>query len=449
MPNKLHAMHQKIKAFELIIKEVISNHTWSVVIISIVGIISLITILAMLFLPIGSGPANYKITGGSIPAAGSPQFNSYLSSVLNLPLEKGNTIEILNNGDEFMKSFLQSIDDAHSSINIMVYIWNDGKMSDEILSHVEKKLSEGVEVRIVLDGVGGQFASMKKFKEAGGQVITFHSLSPLPRNLTRVHRRNHRRSIVIDGKIGYIGGMAVDDKWLGNAENKDHWRDMMFKVSGSMTSHLQGAFAELWTQSGQLLAGDKFYPPITNPGNTPYIPLASSPTTDVLSLQKYFLASFVSAQKSIYITSPYFLLDSALSNALEQKAKDGVDVRVLVPNELTDAPGVRNASRFSYEKFLKAGVKIYEYQPTFNHTKSLVIDGKWTVIGSANMDNRSRMLNEENIFGVADASFANQMEKVFMDNIEKSQEIKLSEWQKRGAWEKIREVFAIKFIEQY
>ncbi|GAC1413299.1 MAG: phospholipase D-like domain-containing protein [Candidatus Doudnabacteria bacterium] len=430
------------------IKETIKEYKWWELTIIPIGFVSLITIVSTLFLPVGTGPHKYNVLG-TVPPVGSIEFPQILADSLTLPLEKGPPVQVLNNGDEFMKSFLNDIDNAHSSVNLMMYIWDDGRMSDLILEHAEKKLAQGVQVRIVLDGVGGQFASMKKFEKAGGQLIVYHPLSLLPWNLSVAHKRNHRRSLVIDGKIGYIGGIAVDDKWLGNAENKDHWRDYMFRVSGNMAAHLQGIFSELWAENGDLLTGKDFYPTAENKGTITYVPMASSPTNDTISLQKYFLLSFLSAQRKIYITSPYFILDSALSNALQEKAKQGVDVRVLVPNELTDNNSVRNASRFGYQNLLAAGVKIYEYQPTFIHAKDLIVDNTWTVIGSANMDNRSRMLNEEDVFGISDPVFGSQMEGIYLKDLNSAKEITLSDWQNRGSLERVRELFAIKFIQQY
>ncbi len=171
--------------------------------------------------------------------------------------------------------------------------------------------------------------------------------------------------------------------------------------------------------------------------------------SDVLTLHKFLLLTFLGAQKKIYITSPYFLLDAALGNVIRQKARAGVDVRIVVPNELTDTPGVRYAGRFAYQDLLDAGVRIYEYQPVFIHAKYLVIDSAWSIIGSANMDNRSRMLNEESILGIADKDFGEKIEAMFMDDVSNTKEINKDEWPKRGIGQRIREIFARKFVKQY
>ncbi len=430
-------------------------YTWWEIVIFVIGAVSFLTILLVLFFQFGSGPSTFTTTS-PVPAVTSQEFVQTLSDSLALSIEKGDTIKILNNGDAFMSSFISDIDSAKSSINIMVYIWDGGKMSDQIFEHLDAKLKQGVEVRIMLDAFGGQGATklqvFKTFKDLGGKVQVFHSFTIAPWNISHNQKRNHRRSIVIDGNIGYTGGMAVSDTWLGDARNKNEWRDMMFRTTGSMAHDIQGAFTELWASStGELLTGEKFFPPITktDPNPITYIPLVSTPSPDSLVMQKFILLSLLGAQQKIYMTTPYFLPDQSLEDTLIAKAKEGVDVRLLLPNDYNDTPGVRHASQKSYEDLLKGGVKIYEYQPTFIHAKSIVIDGDWSVIGSANMDNRSRKLNEENIFGISDKAFGTEVESIFLNDLNHASQINLADWKKRGLWQRIREVFALKFVQQY
>jgi cardiolipin synthase len=430
-------------------------YTWWEITIFIIGSISFLTILLMFFLPLGSGPSMLTTTS-VVPAVTSPSFVPTLSDSLTLPIEQGNPIEILNNGDAFMASLLADIDNAHSSINIMTYIWNKGVMSDKIFEHLDAKLKEGISIRIMLDAYGATGAikrqEFKTFEDLGGKVKVFHSFTIAPWNIAHNQKRNHRRAIVIDGKIGYTGGMAISDTWLGNARNSNEWRDMMFRVTGPMARDVQGAFAELWaSNTGELLTGESFYPQITSEkvNTITYIPLVSTPSADSLVMQKFILLSILGAHQKIYISTPYFLPDPSLSDALIAKAKEGVDVRILVPNGFNDSQSVRHASQYLYENLLENGVKIYEYQPTFIHIKSMVIDGEWSIIGSANMDNRSRKLNEENIFGISDKDFGSSVENVFLSNLKDSKEINLSDWKKRGLWQRIREVFARKLVQQY
>jgi len=437
------------------LRESFHHYTWWEIANFIIGFASFVAVLLMLFLPLGSGPTMFTTTS-KVPGVSTPLFVQTLSDSLTLPVEKGDPIKILNNGDEFMASFLPDIDSAKSSINIMVYIWDAGKMSDAVFQHLDAKLKEGVPVRIMIDAFGGYGAvkrqEFKTFEDLGGKVQVFHSFTIAPWDIAHNQKRNHRRAIVIDGKIGYAGGMAISDTWLGNARNPKEWRDVMFRVTGPMAHDVQGAFTELWASaSGELLTGESFFPPISkSPESTiTYVPLASTPSPDSLVMQKFILLSLLGAEQKIYITTPYFLPDQSFRAALIAKAKAGVDVRILVPNHFNDTPSIRRASQYWYSSLLESGVKIYEYQPTFIHEKTIVIDGAWSVIGSANMDNMSRKINEENIFGVSDKAFGAQIETIFLDNVSHSQQINLSEWQKRGLWQKIREIFALKFVQNY
>lgn len=432
------------------------QYTWWEITIFIIGILSFIAVIVILLFPIASGPEKFTTTS-DVPPAASPEFIQTLSYSLTLPMvEGGEPIKILNNGDEFLQSLLSDIDNAKSSINIMVYIWDEGKMNDQIFEHLNAKLKEGVEVRIIFDAFGAIGASkrdeFKTFEDLGGKAKFFRSLSIAPWNILRNHKRNHQRSIAIDGKIGYAGGMAVGDKWLGDARNKEEWRDTMFRTTGSMARDIQGAFSHTWASTtGEFLIGDKFFPPIAKSKNATitYMPFVSNPAPDSPEMEKLILLSVLSAQNKIYINSPYFIPNQALSDILISKVKEGVDVKVLVPNEFNDSKSVRAASQYYYQELLEGGVKIYEYQPTFIHAKSMVIDGIWSIIGSANMDNRSRVLNEENVFGIWDTNFGAEIEKLFQEDLKEVEEVKLADWNKRGRWQRFKEYYSQKFVHQF
>src|ERR1035437_531065 len=442
-------------AFENLQKNLMA-YTWWEITIFVIGSLSFLSMLVVLFLPLGNGPSKFTFTG-VVPAVSSPEFIHLISESLNIPLSKGEPITVINNGDAFLKSLLADIDGAHTSIDIMVYIWTDGKMSDQVFAHLDQKLKQGVSVRVMIDAFGSKIGTPNKqfstFKDLGGKVTIFHSFTIAPWDLMKNQARNHRRAIVIDGNIGYIGGMTINDSWLGNASNPKEYRDLMFRATGPMAHDIQGAFSELWTSmTGEFLYGDSFYSPQSggDKANTlTYVALTSTPSPDSLALQKFFLLSMLGAEHTLYITTPYFLPDQSMIDALINKAKEGVDVRVLVPNNLNDSQSVYYASRHSYDDLLSGGVKIYEYQPTFIHTKSMVIDGVWSVIGSANLDNHSRNLNDENIFGVFDTVLATTLTDTFFNDLKQAKLIDPTEWSKRSIFERIREVFDLKFIQQY
>ena len=428
---------------------------WQIGLFSI-GSLSFIAILVVLFLPIGKGPSKFEYSGSLSPIS-SPNFIHTVAASLSAPLEQGEPVEMLQNGDAFLKSLLADIDAARVSVNIMVYIWTDGKMSDQVLEHLNQKLKEGVQVRILIDSYGSSTdRPEKKFKasrELGAKISTFHSLTIAPWDFLKNQVRNHRRSIVVDGNIGYTGGMTVSDPWLGDARNPKETRDIMFRTTGTMAHDLQGVFSELWTSmTGEILVGEAFYPggiPAHEKAVLTYVPLARVPSPDSLALQKFFLLSLLAAEKTIWITTPYFLPDATLRAMLIKKAKDGIDVRVLVPNSYNDSQSVRYASHDSYDELLAGGVKIYEYQPTFIHTKAMTIDGSWSVFGSANMDNRSRKLNQEVVIGISDKKFGAAMQMVFSNDIAHAEQMDLTEWRKRSIWQHIRENFDRNLVEQY
>jgi len=420
---------------------------WEKAIVAI-GLISLIGVFVILFLPFGKGPAEYKAES-SIPAVGSPAFLQTLSNQMAIPVGDVSRPEMLVDGDAFIARFLADIDAAHSSICMMNYIWSDGRFSNQVLSHLESKAAAGVKVYILLDAYGSIKApSFDKLKAAGGKVVTFRSLVPLPWTIMRATKRNHRRAITIDGLIGYTGGVAVDDKWLGTASSPEEWHDLMFRFTGSVAARLMGSFSELWmaTTGEMLLAANQ--PAVPDEG-IPYVTLSTSPSPDLFESETFFLISLWAARTAIHVETPYFLPDAAIREALMQKARAGADVVLLLPSSRTDEKSVRWAGQRIFEELLQAGVKIYEYQPTFTHAKLLVEDGQWSVVGSANWDNRSRKLNDEIVVGMSDSALASQLEDRFKIDLRRAKPITLQDWQKRGLIQRALEYVSQTFVQQY
>lgn len=422
------------------------RYKWWQLALFAIGVIAFVSVMGALFFAIGNKPTSIYADSG-VPAVDSPHFSTALSTIVGAPVEHGGTITVLNNGDQFLPALLQSIADAKQTINFSVYIWSSGEFSAQVLRALEKKQREGVAVRILLDGLGSMKVPDDDFdalKAAGAKVHKFRT--PKFGKITRFHRRNHRRSIVMDGEVGFTGGMAVSDVWLGHAQDEEHWRDVMFKVTGPLARSLQTAFADLWVSStGELLLDPRNYPvsaPAVAPGIERFVHLASSPADDDQSMAYFYLLPIMAARHSIYLASPYFIPDKPLLNALIEKAHAGVDVRLLLPGHHTDNWIVRASAQARYQELMEAGAKVYEYQPTLMHAKYAVIDGQWSIIGSPNLNSRSRELDEENAFGIFDRSFGSELHAVFGQDLRRAEQINVEEWRRRNPLQKLFETLS-------
>ena len=407
------------------------------------GVIAFVSVMSALFFAVGHKPSEVY-TDSDVPAVSTNEFSTALATIVSAPVEHGGTITILNNGGEFLPALLESINGAERTINFSVYIWSSGEFSMQLLRALEKKQREGVKVRVLLDGLGSIKVPDDDFEAlvaAGGKVQKFRA--PRFGKLTRFHRRNHRRSIVIDGEVGFTGGMAVSDIWLGHAQDEEHWRDVMFKVTGPMARSLQTAFVDLWvSSSGELLINPENYPvsaPAIVPGVERFLHLATSPAADDQSMASFYLLPILAARQSIYLATPYFISDSYLQEALVAKARAGVDVRLLLPGAHTDTWIARASAQDRYQELLEGGAKIYEYAPTFMHAKYAVIDGQWSIIGSPNLNFRSRELDEENAFGIYDQPLGAQLQGMFMSDLKRAEPINPEEWRRRNPMQKLFE----------
>lgn len=428
------------------------DYPWWVNTLAVLGGLATLSAVVTLFSSLGRRPG--EITTTRVPAVDEEDFLQTISGTLNVPLRKGGSATLLDNGDAFYPAILEAIASAQKTINFFVYIWEPGEASDLLIEALIERARAGVQVRLLLDGFGGIRApdeDMKRLQQAGGKVSRFRTARL--GKLTRFYKRNHRRAIVIDGVTGFTGGAAVGDKWLGNAQDPKHWRDYMVKLTGCLAANLQSAFTEPWAYTcGEILVGPEYYPTEFDPNDNQesrHVHVVSSPSSEEHPLRILFMLSFLAARKKLYLTTSYFVPDKHTRKAVMDQARAGVDVRILVPNQLTDAKPIRLAGRNYYDDLLSAGVRVFEYQPTMFHCKWVVVDGLWSVIGSANMDIRSKELNQENVIGILDAGFAAQIEQATLEDLKKAREIKLEEWRRRGVWERVKERFWVLFAEQY
>ncbi|MBA2341162.1 MAG: cardiolipin synthase [Pyrinomonadaceae bacterium] len=417
-----------------------TTSTWFLV----VAIIAIIGQSLLLVLALFEPGLDYKIDTHSEVPLDSEDFQRMLEALTDAQIHCGNRIEVLTNGEVYYEAELEAIRAAEHSINLEAYIFKKGEVGKRFVEALTERAQAGVEVRLVLDALGS-FTSWESYFErlraAGGQVAWYHPFRWY--NLPRINNRTHRELIIIDGRVGFIGGSGFADHWLLNEKKNPRWRDTMFRVEGETVASLQSTFAENWLESsGEILAGGEFFPKLKPVEGADMEEAAmvvnSSPSagrsTRARILYQMLLAS---ASRSILITTPYFIPDkSARAELLRAIRERGVDVQIVAPNKHTDHALVRGTSRRLYGELLKAGARIYEYQPSMIHAKTLIIDDVWAVVGSTNFDNRSFGLNDEVNLAAFDPKLAARLREDFERDLGNSREVSLEEWRKRPVFER-------------
>ena len=354
-------------------------------------------------------------------------------------LEQGNDIRILQNGDGLFPPLFREIAAAKESIHLESYIWYDGQLTRQLATLLARKAREGVEVRVLVDASGGKQLkgdTEKLLVDAGAKVAHFHPIRIS--NLGRLNNRDHRKLVILDGRIGYTGGFGFADEWTGNGQDKKHFRDTALRIEGPVVNRLQAAFSENWIEeTGEIPADDRFFPKIAPAGTTPAHVAYTSPTGSISSVQILYYLAIKSAKHEIIIQNPYLLPDRAAIEALEEAVDRGVDVKIMVPSDdATDNAIVQHASHHHFGTLLKRGVKIWEYDRTLLHQKVMIIDGLWSSVGSTNFDDRSFQLNDEINVGVLDAKIAAQLRAAFAADLRYAKQRSFDEWQDRSLWHK-------------
>lgn len=372
------------------------------------------------------------------------QFQRAMSSYSNGSISTGNAVQTLVNGDEIFPSMLGAIGAAKETINFETYIYWSGKIGYQFARALAAKSRQGVEVRVLVDWVGSlpfDEDLIRIMTSAGVEFVRFRPVHWY--TLDRVNNRDHRKLLIVDGQVAFTGGVGIADKWLGDARNVDEWRDTHYHITGPIVAAFQAAFAENWLEAtGETLLGSEFYPPLTVPGNLQAQLVLSSQPNGSESMELMFLTAIASAQTHIRIGMAYFVPDEIALNQLIDAKRRGVEIEVIVPNHLTDVPIVRKGSRHFWGDLLRAGVRIFEYQPTMYHPKLLIVDDVWASVGSANFDERSLRLNDEASLNVYDRDFTTTQIDMFAEDLLRSREITLAEWEARPLTEKITDWLA-------
>lgn len=381
------------------------------------------------------------LTVQSPVAASDPRFAEYLASLVGAPVVTGDRYDVLRNGDEVFPPMLEAIRQARQRISFGSFIYEDGLIGDQFTAEFVKAARRGVTVRLVLDGFGASLSaeSEKKLTDAGVRVVWFNPLKPWRPD--EANFRTHRKVLVVDGEVGFTGGIGLADQWLGHAQGPEHWRDTQFKVQGPAVRGLEAAFYENWLEAGGLEAPalDPPLPPQQSSARS--VVVWSNPTGGASNVKLLYLLSIAAARGRIDIQSPYFILDASSRWSLHAAVGRGVRVRILTDGDITDATPVKDASRDGYLELLDAGIEIYEYEPTMMHVKAMMVDGVWSVIGSANFDNRSFELNDELTIGVHDAELAQALTRDFEADLRHSTRLDAATWRDRPIWQRAREWF--------
>ena len=356
----------------------------------------------------------------------------------------GNRTQTLLNGDHVFPAMLEAIRNAKKTITFETYIYWSGKVGKSFSSALVERSKAGVKVHLLLDWLGSNKideAQLNEMQQAGVEVIRYNALKWY--NFFEVNNRTHRKIMVVDGKVGFTGGLGIADHWLGNARNKNEWRDTHYRIEGPTVGQLQSAFMDNWLEStGFLLQGNDYFPQLEPVGKELAQALISSPQEADEHAYMLYMLSIASASKEILISNAYFVPDDFSVEMMIEALKRGVKIKIIAPGKITDTKFVRNASRSRWGALLRAGVEFYEYQPTMYHCKVMVVDGLWSSVGSTNFDNRSFKLNDEVNLNIYDRDFADEQIKVFYEDLKKCKRVTYEEWTRRPLWEKIKEYLA-------
>ncbi len=380
-------------------------------------------------------------------------FESLVTSLAGLSLGTpiaGNRAEIFENG-AFFDVLLEEMASAQRSLHFEAFLWKDGALSERVTAVLCERARAGVTVRMLLDATGTKKMGKdteRRLREAGCKIAKFHPRT-LP-NIGVVNQRDHRKIVVIDGSSAFVAGHCIVDCWLGNGEDRDHWRDIGVRVRGPAVHAVQSVFSENWVEeTGELFAGDDVFPALAAEGDVLVHVAHAKPEGSAPAVKILHHAVICCARKRLWIQNPYFIPEPEAIDAYGQAVARGVDVRVMVPSaEASDMPIVQHAAHRNFEKLLACGVRIFENPKTLLHQKVMTVDGIWCAIGSTNFDDRAFEINDEVTLGFLDSRLARELEDIFERDLKNCTELELESWSRRGRFHKLKDHFFYLFNEQ-
>jgi len=369
-------------------------------------------------------------------SAADEQFPRTMGSLLGPPIVAGNKVATLVNGDEIFPAMLEAIRSAKKTVNFETFVYWSGTVGNDFTEALCDRAKAGVNVHVIVDFIGASRIDrgyFRRLKDAGVHLHVYHALKFY--DITSAHRvnyRTHRKLLIVDGRVGFTGGVGIADEWRGDAQSPKHWRDTHYRVEGPAVAQLQAAFIDNWMETtGGVLHGEEFFPPLEPAGELPAQVFKSSSEGGSDSMQLMYLLSIAAAKSHVRLATAYFVPDRRTIEALLDARRRGVTVQVLLPGKHIDEKIVRSASRAMWGDLLKGGVEIYEYQPTMYHCKLMIVDDRWVSIGSANLDNRSFRLNDEANLNVLDTTFAAEQIAMFEEDLKRSKRVTYAQWKRR------------------
>lgn len=423
--------------------------------IKIVGLIVLgllvlgLAFIGILYVTRGTPVSSVRAMGGKNEpyAVSDPGFVQMIQLLTGTVMAAGNSIEVLTNGDGTYPKLWKDLRSAKRSITLQMYYYEPGEMAEALKAILIERARAGVRVLALVDALGSSAMSTEYFdslRVVGVEVAKFRPVHWY--SLHKAQSRSHIRVVTVDGHVGYTGGFGIADKWYGDGRHEDQWRETNVRFIGPAVSQLQATFVAGWAEAtGELLTGEGFFP--AEEYDTDALRLSglmhAAPTIGSTPAERYLALTVAGARRTLYITSAYFVPDDDFRRLMIAAARKGVDVRVLAASEKTDVATTRYAGRANYEDLLRGGVKLYEYQPTMVHSKTIVVDGIWSSIGTMNVDNRSMVFNDESVLMVHDSSIGKQMDAMFLEDLRFSAELKLETFLKRPLREKLLEKGAV------
>jgi cardiolipin synthase len=365
-----------------------------------------------------------------------------LEGILGVPATEGNRIDVLRNGDEIFPAMLKSIDGAQHTIDFLTFVYWKGEIGVEFAQHLAARARDGVRVRVLVDSYGAksmEHSTLELMRHAGAKVHWFrpiHRLHP-----SQMNHRTHRKVLIVDEATAFTGGVGIADVWRGNASAPDEWRDTHFQLEGPAVDGLRAAFLDNWAETDPEFFHDEIdrFPEQPKPGTAIAQCVRGAAENGWSDIATLFRALLQLAEHRIRITTAYFVPDAELMDRLCEAAKRGVRIEILLPGTYADKRFVQIAAEADYERLLDAGIRIWNFQPSMLHAKVMTVDGQLANIGSANLNSRSTMLDEEINLVVLDEDLVATLDSQFDEDLERSCEIELGRWNHRSLFERLLE----------